>query len=889
MSFFFALPPEGRPQSYRHAEDTLSVPKNALTQRSTRMTPDSSSTPAETVSNGGAAEASPDPLLPRKNIVFPDPVAFRYLEKDPSVTVVERQGSLRGYELYLVEQWACSRQSPTLVIVTYTGDEKHSVVVGVLSVPEDESLWSTKLRVYFKATRQYLARPKKTDLGELMVTNLSSFPSALTVIHVPDGDIRKHRQAFLVNENLKRLGCSGRSGLTLSEPAEGTQAKFQSLYKVFDRIPFQTAVIELVKLCQVALFMFVKLDPEYIDGLLCDVTEKAVGNWWTEVGAEHFNYEPSDGILGPTTVAALLGMLLGARNRLYWYGAPVGKDAFDIESTKRGIAYFQKSFKIDKTGRLDRPTLLKLHMVTAKAAAAEGWGVQKAVKSRMTEIGGKRGEIVMGMMSGKDKGGLADVETLDLDRFISFAYGERAKWLWYGKPRRTAVDQPSRESDSVNVSFGKDEANGSALHRPQTLPIEEDPEMRRREDLYHVYTDVPPGSSVSISEANVERDILRRNVLKSVAGKMGDAKSGLGRIKDAVGGTKRVNPTRNSISAREDFDSHLGVSSYPLDHAGVAHSPAIVGRGRAFTWKNKPDEYLSAMRRNDQNDSLPALPTDSRDQSSSTQDSKGGRKAAELEKELGIIGSEVRHDVLPTAPSTAGSLLDEADLEGPLLDAERKRRSPQHGLSRRHSLEVAQLTLKHVFNEDRWPRRMSFGDAEEAILTWNEIVDLTETVEGKREAQALAEFARHLNQSIDEIVFNVNPWVEEKLADVALLDERFARDKDDLQNLYHQLSEACQKVRYNSDELLAEERAGLTESVRQIDVLVARLEYEISGLVQKVADVEDGVQNFERHVDDLEKRAAELQTQLETESWVHWLVRSLTGVGTGPNITLAQS
>lgn len=324
------------------------------------------------------------------------------------MTLVERRGVLHGYESYLVEQWACSRQSPTLVVVTYTGDQRHSVVVGVLAVPAEESLWSTKLRVYFKAIQKFHARPKDTALGELMVTNLSSFPSALTVIPIPDGDIRKHRQTFIVNEDLKRLGCSGRSGLALTEPAEATQTKFQQLYKISDRVPLSQAVMELIKLCQVALYMFEKLDHEYIDGLLCDMTETGINNWWIEVGAEHYNFEPTDGILGPSTVAALLGMLMGARNRLHWYGAPVTKDVFDIDNTKRGIGHFQKSQKLEKTRRLDRPTLLKLYSVTAKAAAGDGWGVQRAVKSTVTEIGGKRGEIVMGMVSGKDKGGLCE-------------------------------------------------------------------------------------------------------------------------------------------------------------------------------------------------------------------------------------------------------------------------------------------------------------------------------------------------------------------------------------------------------------------------------------------------------------------------------------------------
>ncbi len=291
-----------------------------------------------------------------------------------------------------------------------------------------------------------------------MVTNLSSFPSALTVIPIPDGDIRKHRQMFIVNEDLKRLGCSGRSGMTLSDPTPATQAKFTQMYKTSDRVPFAQSVLELVKLCQVALFIFGKLEQEYIDGLLCDVTESAINNWWTEVGSEYFNAEPTDGILGPTTVAALLGTLMGARNRLRDYGAPVAKDVFDVDSTKKGIGTFQKAFKLERTRRLDRQTLLKLHSVTAKAAAREGgWGVQKAVKSTIGEFGGKKGELMIGMVSGREKGNIGDIETLDLDKFISLASGERAKWLWHGKPRRTLQDHHEHSMpDMSSLLFGKE-------------------------------------------------------------------------------------------------------------------------------------------------------------------------------------------------------------------------------------------------------------------------------------------------------------------------------------------------------------------------------------------------------------------------------------------------
>lgn len=823
----------------------------------------------------------------------------RYLETDPSVTVVERRGVLRGYELYLVEQWACSRQSPTLVVVTYTGDEKHSVVAGVLAVPADESLWSVKLRVYFKATHQYHARPKDTDLGELMVTNLSSFPSALTVIPVPGGDIRKHREVFIVNEDLKRLGCSGRSGLTLNDPTEATQAKFQQLYKTSDRIPFFQSVTELIKLCQVALYMFEKLDHEYIDGLLCDVTETAIGNWWTEVGAEHYNFEPTDGILGPSTVAALLGMLMGARNRLHWYGAPVSKDVFDIESTKRGIAYFQKSIKLEKTRRLDRQTLFRLHTATAKAAVGEGWGVQKAVKSTVTEIGGKRGEIVMGMVSGKDKGGLADIETLDVDRFVSLAYGERPKWLWHGKPRRTPAENQDQDRNIATAMYGKDETISQAGKRIQSMPAEDVLEANRKEELTAVYSAIPPGSATSVADSPGERDALHKTVLKSVAGKMSDARSGLGRFKDAVGGGLRGHASRPSVSAKEDFAENMGGitpgGSGATQNSAMSLGPAVPGVGRAFTWKNKPEEYLAAMRRGD-SEALPGSRGESRYASSTTVNSKPSRndlagendKLADLDISLSNVGSDVRKGVLSRAPSVVRSTVDEADFQGPLLDADRQTDPRQLVLTRRHTLEISELSMKHVMNENRWPRRMSFGDAERAVLVWEEIVDVMEPTSDLKIVAALGEVARHLNQNIEDIIYDVEPWVEEKLKSVALLDQRYARDKEDLQQLYYQLSDACQAVRSSSDELLAEERAHLTESVKEIEVLVARLEYETNALVQKVNDVEDGIWNFERLVEDVEKRAEELKTQLETETWVHWFVRTLTGVGTGPNITRSR-
>ena len=797
------------------------------------------------------------------------------------MTVIQRRHVLPGYELYLVEQWACSRQSPTVVIAAYTGDPNHSVVVGVLEAPADEKDWSPRLRVYFRAIHQYHARPKETDIGELMVTNLSSFPSALTVIAVPEGDIRKHRQVFIVNEDLKRLGCSGRSGLTLTDPTSATQAKFMQMYKTSDRIPFIQAVLELVKLCQTALFLFGVLEEEYIDGLLCDVTEKAVNDWWTEIGSEYFNIEPTDGILGPTTVAALLGSLLGARNRLSYYGAPVSKDVFDIESTKKGIGTFQKSTRLERTRRLDRQTLLKLHSVTAKAAAGEGgWGVQKAVKSTVAEIGGKRGELVIGMVGGRDKANIGDIETLDLGRFIHLASGERAKWLWYGKPRRALQDRELEHPVSALGKELRDEMlSQPAGRRTHSAPLEDEPEVRKKEDspapsLAPQITNTFP---ITVETPVADRDALRKGVFKSVAGKVSDARSGLGRIRDAVGGGLRGHASRPSKD--ETPDTAISGYSSPSIAMLAQSSTAVtspVAVGKAFSWKIKPEDYPkegseSASVLMGANGVVPA---------------NGARPPLEDNERLDLDLAEMAKEIRSASVSVAGSVVADGDLQGPVLALERSCDTRLVSLQRRNSLDCA-VSLQATPSDARYPRRLSFSIAEDAILGWEEPLTLTDTQSGANDLPGLhsqAELAYHLYSRIQLVQETLGSWTTHRLSDIQALDRTLDAQQAELHRLHDTADEAYQRARRGGRELIADERARLAEAVRDVELLAAKLEYEIGALVSRVDEVEDGVAHFEAQVEDVERRAGELKGVLETESWVHWFVRTVTGIGTGPNI-----
>jgi chromosome segregation ATPase len=128
----------------------------------------------------------------------------------------------------------------------------------------------------------------------------------------------------------------------------------------------------------------------------------------------------------------------------------------------------------------------------------------------------------------------------------------------------------------------------------------------------------------------------------------------------------------------------------------------------------------------------------------------------------------------------------------------------------------------------------------------------------------------------------IAPWVSKRVRSIDELDEQAARDQEGFQTLYYQLTEHYQSVQQNSQDILEDERSHVMEAIKDIEVLGAKLEYEINALVSKVQDVEDGVSQFQRQVDDLESKADELEVQLRTESWLHWAVRSVTGIGTAP-------
>ncbi|KAG6999627.1 protein STB6 [Physcia stellaris] len=844
-----------------------------------------------------------------QRLVLTDPVAFRYLEEDPSITVLERRRRLQGYELYIVEQWICSRVHPTFVITTYTGLEQHSVLVGVLSVPTDEDQWSPRLRVWFKALAKYHARRKETPLGILMVTNLSGFPSALTVVPVPDGDVKGHREDFIVNENMKRMGCSGRAGLNLIPPTGATQAKFLQLYRTSDRVQFYGAVIELVKLCQVALVLYGKLAPEYADGLICDITEQAINDWWNDLGTEYFNVDPTDGILGPTTVAALLGILMGARNRLHAYGAPVAKDVFDTASTKRGIAYFQKTQKdLQRTRRLDLKTLQRLRNVTAKAASGEGWTVPRAVKTTVAELSGKGGDMVMGRIGAREKAGIADIETLDIETFISLISGERSKWLWYGKPRKHNDTQSSGNIGAEDgMMFTKDEKGGYVWSSQKRESVVDDSRMQALSN--RIYSHQSHESQISLDSPERE-PTLRRNVLKGVQGKMTDARNGLGRIKDAVGMTgfrghhHKYSKEDPLISDGDSFKER------PTRKSGEKSRKIEKGEllPRHNDLSKEDDDSKEGSLRSVETGNLPPDTTDLARPSAISQDIC--RDEAFIEQDGASIASVESADISlrieepsPAPPMRTADNILASELDPPSTEKldiyssgeidgnhHAKQFQREHAfpptLRRRQSLPEIRIRDEPKFRTGRWPRRLSFNifpDAEPAGIEsdWASSVELNASKDHRKalvRERDLAFQAQLMAAELQRIKDVDSSVVEAKVNEVISLDAHAGRDHDILGSTYSERLEEYNNLRDATEDLLTEEKINLTDAVKDIETLGAKLEYELDALQSKVEDMENGIAEYERQVVQLETRAEEFDGEKE-ESWLRWYLNLLTGKG----------
>ncbi|KAF2219483.1 hypothetical protein BDZ85DRAFT_285328 [Elsinoe ampelina] len=759
------------------------------------------------VDYGRLSRRSEDASIQR--FVLTDPIAFRYLEDDSSVIVLEYKREISGYQSYVVEQWATSRTHPTFTITTYTGDSSDRIIASVLGIPKDETTWSRKLKVYVRALNHFHARRRDTPDGIIMVTSLPGFPSSLTVIHVPDGDVSKHYADFFVNEDLKRLGCSGRVGLTLAYPNNATIAKYHQLYRTSERIALYSSVIELVRMCQMALHMFDLLENDFVDGLLCDVTEKAIVQWWTKFGSEVYSIEPHDGILGPSTVAGLLGLYCGARNRLHALAASVPKDAFDIEHMKRAVYHFQKAQKLQRTRRLDDKTLFKLHALTEKAANAEGWRIPRAVKTTVAELSGRGEEMVQEGTGRKTKVGIADVETTDIESFEQLVSGERCKWLWQGKAlKRTNT-----------AALGEASLDG-LVAKSTAIPVDESQEKKKRYsegDQIRALEEALGFKAIrtSLEESKpIRRHHTHRDgATKRAQGVFDEGRASIDRLRGAVTVHKRplgserteaplvspIRPTHSSEPSKRPVPlrSHTSPVSSPRKISPLASSPGQ---------NSEKSPVRTPLGRN--------------------MTSIEERRTSFTEQE---IPTSLRRTCSEDLSSAKRHWMEDHS----------------HIVQRRLSFSIAEGSM--YLSEEHSPTLTKGDDLEQQFI----------------QQRYLSQKLKVLREAIARLSKKEAKWTNIQIDALGSHLRQANEDQDVLREYYDSPAQAAQNLRDMATAVLRDEQEMLSEGKRELETLAAKLDYEIANLRGKIEDVELNVDDFERAVMVAEQRVDEVEREIE--------------------------
>jgi len=336
--------------------------------------------------------------------IIPDFNAVKYFQKDfidSNEFYLIEESEVTGFELYLVEQWVINRHIGTIV-TAFTGNELSKIAVVKFTIIKKPTKYypirfqeylteliqnHSRMKTVEKSTptransdhdlltiNTISSKPPRKEKCEIkndvcFVTNLTSLPPQLNLIPVSNGDARQMEAPFIINSDLKRLQCTGRSvSLTTDKISAACEDKFRQMYKIYNfKEPVKFAVRELVNVVQTCLFYFDLLDGRYCTGLLCVKTEEAINSWWNLIGLPHFNSKPNikAGVLPARTVAAIISLILSIKLRLQLVGiSDVPKDPFDFENFMLSVGLFQRQYKLEKTRKLDMETMNKLFTTT---------------------------------------------------------------------------------------------------------------------------------------------------------------------------------------------------------------------------------------------------------------------------------------------------------------------------------------------------------------------------------------------------------------------------------------------------------------------------------------------------------------------------------------------
>eukprot|EP00833_Pecoramyces_ruminatium_P002033 jgi/Orpsp1_1/1176065/evm.model.c7180000056275.1 len=269
---------------------------------------------------------------------------------------------LEGFQAYIVLDWVTDRTRFCKTIVVYTGNPEHKIHACSISlISSNRESYSGIIEDIFKQFKIDKAKPKTlSDNNIIMVTELISFPTSLTTLPLIDGDYESHK-----------LPCSGRGILTLNEPSAAQKEKFYQLYDIHPSVPFNFAILEIVKILQKSLYLLKMLtNPKCDDGLICNETIEAIKNYYKSMNLLNTDIDTS--WCNPTIVKEIIKEIIDLIFKLHVLGYQSQKDPFqDSGILRRQIISFKKNNGLKVIGNaypeLDIDTISKINEIYNKS------------------------------------------------------------------------------------------------------------------------------------------------------------------------------------------------------------------------------------------------------------------------------------------------------------------------------------------------------------------------------------------------------------------------------------------------------------------------------------------------------------------------------------------
>jgi hypothetical protein len=448
----------------------------------------------------------------------------------------------------------------------------------------------------------------------------------------------------------------------------------------------------------------------------------------------------------------------------------------------------------------------------------------------------------MGIVGGREKVGISEVETWDMERFKQLVTGPKMKWLWQGKQK--PIELFAKTTDELHGRiFSTDDQGG------------------------YIWT----GKSDAINDPTLERT----DTISSTQG--AEVRSGLGRIKGAVGGLK---------SHREDHHHEAGENQVPpVSQMTTSEQPTTPD----------PTGHAADPSRFSLDTALAEAPVTPQKQQQQHEPKRPTRQSLESYRSHREL---LRPPPPAESPRKKKIRMDMAQLREEFkadiyqnFSAAFKYDGPRSNALQRSQSAVQMIApgpLGADFpRQNRLNRQLSFSIVENSVLAFDDPFAGEEhrsksekgnVAAAMAQREALAAAAQKRSRRILHIQRALLPFTESKVDNVLNLDRIAQRHLEELNNLYYQKLEEYQTLRATSSDVVGQEKGTLTESLRRVEMLGAKLDYELNALQSRMQEVEDGVAEFERSVIAIEGRVKELagDDQEESYGWFQRLMNVLS-------------